>query len=139
MCPDTYLALCNTLKQNGFLRSSRYVKITEQVVVFFLLMAHNWSQRNMAYRLQRSLHTVSIYCRKTCKAICRLGKTIIQPTQTMKPHPVVARNGSFYPWFSVSNACPFYLSPANIFKIIAITYRTILTDNMFIVGMYRCY
>jgi hypothetical protein len=29
MWPDTYLALCNTLKQNGFLCSSRYVKITE--------------------------------------------------------------------------------------------------------------
>jgi hypothetical protein len=87
MWPDGYLALCNTLKQNGFLQSSRYVKMSD--------------------RLQRSLHTVSVYCRRTCKAICRLGKTIIQPTQTMKPHPIVARNGNFYPWFTVSNALSF--------------------------------
>jgi hypothetical protein len=108
MWPDTYLALCNTLKQNGFLQSSRYVKITEQVAVFCLIMSHNWSQRDVSDRLQRSLHTVSVYCKRTCKAICRLGKTIIQPTQTMKPHPVVARNGNFYPWFTVSNALSFF-------------------------------
>jgi hypothetical protein len=117
MWPNTFLVLCNNLKHNGFLRSSQYVKITEQ----------------------RLLHTVSVYCKMTCKAICRLGKTIIQPTQTMKPHPAVARNGDFYPWFSVSNACPFYLSLANIFKIIAITYHTILTNNTFTAEMYRCY
>jgi len=109
MWPDTFLALCNNLKQNGFLRSSRYVKITEQVAVFCLLMAHNCSQRDVSDRLQRLLHTVSIYCKRTCKAICRLGKTIIQPTQTMKPHPAVARNGDFYPLF-LSEQCLSFLS-----------------------------
>jgi hypothetical protein len=104
MNPDAFLALCNTLKQNDFLQSSRYVKITEQVAVFCLLMAHNWTQRDVADRLQRSTHTVNVYCRRACKAMCRLGKTIIQPTETRMPHQVVAQNGNYYPWFTVSNA-----------------------------------
>jgi hypothetical protein len=104
MNPDAFLALCNTLKQNNLLQSSRYVKITEQVAVFCLLMAHNWTQWDVADRLQRSTHTVSVYCRRACKAMCRLGKTIIQPTETRMPHQVVAQNGKYYPWFTVSNA-----------------------------------
>jgi hypothetical protein len=104
MWPDAFIVLCDTLMRNGFLRSSRYVKVTEQVAVFCLIMAHNWSQRDVSDRLQRSLHTVSVYCRRACKGVCRLGKIIIQPTQTQMPHPVVARNGKYYPWFTVSIA-----------------------------------
>jgi len=136
MWPDTFLALCNTLKYNDFLHSSWYVKITEQVTVFCLIMTHNWLQRDVVDRLQQSTHTVSVYCRRICKAICRLGKTIIQPTETQMPHPVVARNGDFYLWFSVSNTCHFYPSSANIFKIICITYHSILTNNTLTTRMY---
>jgi hypothetical protein len=97
MWPNTFLALCNTLKHNDFLYSSRYVKITEQVAVFCFIMSHAHMQRDVADRLQRSTHKISVYCRRTYKALCRLGKTIIQPTQTEMPHPVVARNGDYYP------------------------------------------
>jgi hypothetical protein len=51
MLPHTFLALCNMLKHNGFLQSSRYMKITEQLVVFILIMAQNHSQRATANRL----------------------------------------------------------------------------------------
>jgi hypothetical protein len=101
---DTFLVLCNTLKQNGFLQSSRFVKIIEQVVAFCLLMAHNWTQRDVADRLQRSIHTINVYCRTACKAMCRLRKTIIQPTETRMLHQVVAQHGNYYPWFTMSNA-----------------------------------
>jgi hypothetical protein len=97
MWPDTFLALCNTLKQNDLLHSSRYVKLTEHMAVFFLLMAHNWSQRDVVDKLQRSTHTASEYCINAFKAICRLVKIIIQSTQTQMPHLVVARNWDFYP------------------------------------------
>jgi hypothetical protein len=77
MTPTTFLRLCNTLKQNHLLESSRFVKITEQVATFCLIVSHSHTQRMVADRLQRSLHTISTYFHKACRAICRLGKTII--------------------------------------------------------------
>ncbi|XP_059429163.1 uncharacterized protein LOC132162972 [Corylus avellana] len=100
MLPKTFLKLCNTLKHNGFLQSSRYVKITEQVAAFCLVMAQCHTQRTVADRLQRSLHTVSVYVNRTAKALCRLGKNIIRPAAMELPHPYVARNGRYYPWFA---------------------------------------
>jgi hypothetical protein len=41
MGPSILLKLCNTLKQNDFLESNRYVKITEQVAIFLLIATHS--------------------------------------------------------------------------------------------------
>ena len=51
MFPKTFFKLCNTLKNNGFLQSSRYVKIIEQVAAFCVVMAHGHTQRVVADRL----------------------------------------------------------------------------------------
>jgi hypothetical protein len=51
MWPETYIALCNTLEQNGFLRNTRDVQVIEQVATFCLVMSHGWSARSVADRL----------------------------------------------------------------------------------------
>jgi hypothetical protein len=101
MSPKTFLNLCNTLKMNGFLRSSRYVKITEQVAAFCLVMAHAHKQRAVADRLQRSLETISKYVHTVAIAMCYLGKSIIQPLAMEVPHPYIKENSFYYPWFAV--------------------------------------
>jgi hypothetical protein len=102
MCPKTFLKLCNTLENNDFLQNSCYVKIIEQVAAFCLEVAHGHNQRVVVDRLQRSLHTVSVYVNQTTKALCRLGKTIIHPTTTELSHPYIASNSCYTPWFVVS-------------------------------------
>ena len=77
MRPSIFLKLCNMLKQNDFLKSSRYVKITEQVVTFLLIVTHSHTHRNVSDMIQRSSKTVNQYCHLVSKALCRLGKTII--------------------------------------------------------------
>jgi ACT domain-containing protein len=57
---EIFLNLCNTLKINDFLRSSRYVKITEQVAAFCLVISHFHKQMDVADSLQRSLETISM-------------------------------------------------------------------------------
>jgi hypothetical protein len=103
MSPTTFCRLCNTLKINHLLISSRFVKITEQVATFLLIVCQGHTMRAVADRLQRSLQTIHKYSHQTCKALCRLGKTVIQPTLKVTPHPYVSSNGKFYPWFGVSN------------------------------------
>jgi hypothetical protein len=101
MSPKTFLNLCNTLKMNSFLRSSYYVKITEQVAAFCLVMAHSHKQRDVANRLQRSLETISKYVNAVATAMLYLGKTIIQPLAMKVPRPYIRKNSFYYPWFAV--------------------------------------
>jgi hypothetical protein len=126
MFPPTFMKLCCTLKHNGYLRSSRYVKITEQVAAFCLIVAQAQSQRTVCDRLQRSTATISKYCHRVCRALCRLGKTIIQPCSTEIPHPYVTRDLRFYPWFKVRRfyyVCFFfYYSNFNHFPL-SVLYR----------------
>jgi hypothetical protein len=81
-------------------------------------MAHGHNQRVVADRLQRSLHTVSVYVNQTAKALCRLGKTIIRPTATELPHPYIARNSRYYPWFAVSRITYFKYKVTYIYCIL---------------------
>jgi hypothetical protein len=85
MYPRIFMKLCCTLKHNGYLRNSRYVKITEQVAAFCLAVAQAQSQRTVSDRLQRSTGTISAYAYRVCKALCRMGKTIISPCSTEIP------------------------------------------------------
>jgi hypothetical protein len=62
MSPTTFCRLCNTLKNNHLLKSSRFVKITEQVVTFLLIVCQGHTMRAVADRLQRSLETIHKYC-----------------------------------------------------------------------------
>ena len=103
MGSSTFLKLCNTLKQNGFLKSSRYVKITEQVATFILLATHSHTQKDVSDRIQRSSETVNWYCHIVLKAFCRLEKTIIRPSAMHMPHPYVMKDRCYYPWFGVSH------------------------------------
>ncbi|XP_062176074.1 uncharacterized protein LOC133881135 [Alnus glutinosa] len=80
-------------------KNVRFVKITEQVATFLLIVYQGHTMRVVADRLQRSLETIHKYCHQTCRALCRLGKTVIQPTAKATPHPHVSSNGKFYPWF----------------------------------------
>jgi ribosomal protein S8 len=95
MKPSTFLKLCNTLKQNGFLKSSRYIKITEQVTTFVLIVTHSHTHRDVLDRIQRSSEIVNRYCHLVSKVLCSLGKTIIQPFAMQMPHPYVMKDSRY--------------------------------------------
>jgi hypothetical protein len=77
MFPYTFMKLCSTIKNNGYLASSLYVLITEKLAAFLLVVCQARSQRSVADRLQRSTHTISTYVGQVCKALCRLDKMLI--------------------------------------------------------------
>ena len=49
---SAFLKLCNTLKQNSFIKSSHYVKITEQVATFLLIVTHSHTHKDGSDRIQ---------------------------------------------------------------------------------------
>jgi hypothetical protein len=97
---ETYITLCNTLQQNGFLRNARVVQ-AKQVAAFCLLMSHGWLARSMANMLQCSTYFISVYVRKTGRALYQLEKSLIQPNSLSLLHPNVANNLMYYSWFVV--------------------------------------
>jgi hypothetical protein len=106
----TFLKLCNMLKNNCFLQSSRYVEITKQVGAFCLIMAQDQTQRVVVDRLQRSLHMVRVYVNWIAKTLCKLRKTIIRPTAIEMPHPYIARNSRYYPWLAIRHSITYHIT-----------------------------
>jgi hypothetical protein len=97
---ETYITLCNTLQQNGFLHNAQVVQ-AKQVAAFCLVMSHGWSARSVANMLQRSTYFVSFYVRRTARALYQLEKSLIQPNSLSLLHPNVTNNPMYYPWFTV--------------------------------------
>jgi hypothetical protein len=102
MGPSTFLKLCNTLKHNGFLKSSHYVKIIEQVAIFLLVFTQGHLHMDVSNMIQRFIETINRYCHITLKMLYRLEKTIIRSTAMQMPHPYVMKDSRYYPWFGVS-------------------------------------
>jgi hypothetical protein len=136
MFPCTFMKLCSTLKNNCYLGNSRYVKITEKVAAFLLVVCQAHSQRSVADRLQRSTHTISTYVGQVCKALCRLGNTLIQPCATEMPHPYVAHDRRYYPWFKVRNLLRFLAKYIPTFAPIDVIPLSIF---ILIPGLHRCH
>jgi hypothetical protein len=70
-------AISNRTKQNGFLKSSCYVKIIEQVATFLLITTHNHTHRDVSNKIQRYLEIINRYCHLVLNALCGLEKIII--------------------------------------------------------------
>jgi hypothetical protein len=102
MGPSIFLKLRNTLKHNGFLKSSRYVKITKQVATFFLVITQGHTHRDVSDKIQRSTETINQYYHITSKALCRLEKTIIRPAAMQMPHLYIMKDSRYYLWFGIN-------------------------------------
>jgi hypothetical protein len=110
MSPHTFIALCNTLKERGF---STEQSLCEDHRASCYIYPNDGTKSLAtvdADRLQRSTWTISTYLRRSCRAICMLGKKIIQPSPIEMPHPVVTGNRKYDPWFTVSNTPSLFIN-----------------------------
>ena len=110
-CMDrpTLTSLCNYLRTHKFLTNSRQITVEEAVGMFLLIVGHNVRIRVIAYRFQHSTETVDMQFKEIVRAICRLGKFIIHPSQSNEVHPCIANNTKFFPYFKViPSYCSFY-------------------------------
>ncbi|PON98198.1 LOW QUALITY PROTEIN: hypothetical protein TorRG33x02_060280 [Trema orientale] len=111
---NIFLELCASLKQNGYLKDTREIKVEEAVAIFLIIVGQNMGMRLVADRFQHSLETIDRHFHLTLKAICRLGKNIIRPTQAPLPSHVV-NSSKYYPWFQVI----YYIKDSSV-KIISL-------------------
>ncbi|KAL0005649.1 hypothetical protein SO802_013210 [Lithocarpus litseifolius] len=67
--------------------------------MFLLIVGHNVRIRVITNRFQHSTETVDRQFKETVRAICRLRKFIIRPSQSNEVHPHIANNTKFFPYF----------------------------------------
>ncbi|CAI0546056.1 unnamed protein product [Linum tenue] len=79
MDKDTFLALCEELKQNGGLKSTTRVTVEEKVAIFLKTIGHANDFRDIAERFQHSTTTISKYFDKVLKVVVKLANKIIVP------------------------------------------------------------
>ncbi|XP_010274186.1 PREDICTED: uncharacterized protein LOC104609543 [Nelumbo nucifera] len=99
MEPHVFRNFANLLRELGLMKNTTYITVEESLAIFLLTVGHNEQNRLIAERFQHSKSTISVHLRRTCKAICRLGKELIQPPSFDQPHPYIKRTEKYYPWF----------------------------------------
>ena len=105
----TFTSLYNYLRTHKFLTNSRWITAEEAVGMFLLIVGHNVRIRVIVDRFQHSTETVDRQFKETVRAICRLEKFIIRPSQSNEVHPRIANSTKFFPYFKViPSCCSFY-------------------------------
>ncbi|XP_035551106.1 uncharacterized protein LOC118349685 [Juglans regia] len=100
-------ALCNILRANEYLTSTREVSVEEALAMFAYTVAHAKVQRITADWFQHSTEIVNRHVYAVMVALCNIAPDVIAPTHTTGVAPYIQGNPKHYPWFEATNA---YLS-----------------------------
>ncbi|XP_042957659.1 uncharacterized protein LOC122293214 isoform X2 [Carya illinoinensis] len=95
-----FRALCDRLRRDVALRdSTREVTVEEALGMFCYTVGHGVVQRNSANLFQHSVETVNRHVYAIMRALCRLARHVIKPSQTTGVMPYIEGNPRYYPWF----------------------------------------
>ncbi|XP_041026935.1 uncharacterized protein LOC121267130 [Juglans microcarpa x Juglans regia] len=98
-----FRALCDHLRRDVSLRdSSREVTVEKALGMFCYTVGHGVVQRNAANLFQHSVETINRHVYNVMRALCRLSRRVIKPSQTTGVMPYIEGNLRLYPWFEVN-------------------------------------
>ncbi|KAF5476725.1 hypothetical protein F2P56_003435 [Juglans regia] len=89
-------ALCNTLRANEYLASTREVFVEEALAMFAYILAHAQVQRITGDRFQHSTETVNRHVYAVMLALCNLAPDVIAPTHTTGVAPYIQEATNAY-------------------------------------------
>lgn len=102
MTPLAFTDLCEMLVREGDLRPTLQATVEEQVAKTLYLLAHNTTNRELAFIFRRSGESVSRHFHIVLRAILGLyEKFIKQPDGSQVPSEI-ASSPRFYPYFKVN-------------------------------------
>ena len=122
MDKNVFLKLCHILSDEGLLRSTRHVKVEEQVAMFLLIVGHNERNRVIQERFQHSGETISRHFNNVLNAIVALSSKFFIPA-TSSTAKEILYNPRFYPYF----------------KVISFSFKVFMFNNYFLIIMKNLY
>ncbi|XP_071923057.1 protein ALP1-like [Coffea arabica] len=103
MCLDVpqFLMLCDLLVQRGYWHAypSHQVGVHESVALTLMCLSHDERHRVLAERFQHSTETIDRHVRRVLRALVRLDRDLVRPTDFDGTHPRILNNASLMPWF----------------------------------------
>lgn len=101
MYKGAFRSLCHRLRELNYAEDTDNVTVEEALGMTLFILGHGVGMRVAANRFNHSTETVCRKFRRTIRALSKLGKHIIRPTQTVGVHPFVRNSSKYYPWFKV--------------------------------------
>ncbi|KAF3774651.1 putative nuclease [Nymphaea thermarum] len=100
MCMDrnSFITLCNMLKERNLVEDGRAISVEEQVAIFLLTVGHNERNRACQYTFQCSGQTISKYVNVIIRALCQLGMENISRPNDEIPSKI-RLNHRYNPYF----------------------------------------
>ncbi|KAG7579002.1 Harbinger transposase-derived nuclease domain [Arabidopsis thaliana x Arabidopsis arenosa] len=102
MNQETFLRLCNTLKDNYGLIATRECALEEAVAMCLEVLGHGQDQRIVATHFQRAQETVKRKFHEVLDALLRLADDIVKPKENdlTEVNSHLSSDSRYYPFFS---------------------------------------
>ncbi|KAF3787492.1 putative nuclease [Nymphaea thermarum] len=95
---NSFITLCNMLKERNLVEDGRAISVEEQVAIFLLTVGHNERNRACQYMFQHSGQTISMYVNIIVQALCQLGMENIRRPNDETPSKI-RLNPRYNPYF----------------------------------------
>ncbi|KAF3778555.1 hypothetical protein EJ110_NYTH43267 [Nymphaea thermarum] len=101
---NSFITLCNILKEKNLVEDGREISIEEQVAIFLLTVGHNERNRACQNTFQHLGQTISKYVNLILRALCQLGREYISRPNDDIPSKI-RFNHRFYLYFKYTQDC----------------------------------
>ncbi|XP_049361528.1 uncharacterized protein LOC125826253 [Solanum verrucosum] len=99
MSKHVFYELCNALRRNNLLCSTKNMSIQEQVLIFLEIVGFNERFRKIGSHFYRSIESIHRCFHTVLQAVLKLYPILIKPSDgTIQPE--IRNNYRYYPWFA---------------------------------------
>lgn len=99
MSQPVFFELCNALRRNNFLRSTKSMFAQEQVLIFLEIVGFNQRFRKIGSHFYRSIESVHRCFHTVLQAILNLYPTLVKSLNDIQSE--IRNNHRYYPWFVI--------------------------------------
>jgi hypothetical protein len=101
MEPEIFRWLASYLRNEGLILDSDTIKVEEKLAFFLYMLSHNASYEDLQLEFQHSSSTFHDYLNEFFDIIPILATRFIRPRHIDEPHPKIAMDNRFFPYFEV--------------------------------------
>ena len=123
MEPEIFKSISNYIKRERLLEGTPNVGVDEQLGMFMYMISHNATNRDLQKYFQHSAETVSRKMNEMFHIIPTLVQRFVKVPTSLTPHPRIASNPRFWPYFQVNHFKSVYFVK-NFYTLIHIHFKT---------------
>jgi hypothetical protein len=102
MEPENFRWIASYLRTEGLISDSDTIKVEEKLAFFLYMLSHNASYEDLQVAFQHSTSTFHDYLYEFFDVVLILASRFLRPRHIDGPHPKIANDDRFFPYFEVS-------------------------------------